>query len=229
VASGVAGAAPASIAGHLAEFQNPYTNDVVNTTLAGYDQAAGRQRASDQLGLAGDATFGGSGGSILQAMDNQNLNMGRAQTEAQLRDQGFNTALSGATAQGGLDAQAQAQKLAAAQTLSGNASAQNAADNQNVVTQSNIGQILQALSQARAGAPINTAGSLASIYGNPAFGLLHGANQAGTANSTTNGTSTTTSSDPMGSLGSLLEGLGAVGFAPFTGGASLAGLAAVGH
>jgi hypothetical protein len=205
VANGVAGAAPASVSSHLAEFQNPYTNDVVNTTLAGYDQAAGRQRASDQLGLAGDATFGGSGGSILQAMDNQNLNMGRAQTEAQLRNQGFDTAMTGATSQAGLDSTAQAQRLAAAGVLSGNAAAQSAAQNQNVQTQSQIAQLLQQIDQAKAAAPISAAGSLASIYGNPAFGLLHGSTAAGTTNGTTNGTTTESSSDPMKAIGTAVQ------------------------
>lgn len=224
LASGVGSANTPSIAGHLGEFMSPYTNDVVNTTLAGYDKNAGYSRAGDTLARAGDSTFGGSGGAIQTALNEQNIAQGRAQTEAQLRNQGFQTALGGATSQAGLDAGTQQQRLGAAGVMSGNASAEGANANQNIQTQSGIGQILQQLAQARAGAPINSLQSLSSIYGALPLGLLHGDTSNGTNNSTTNGTSTTTSSDPMGTLGSLAMGAGAL----MSGGALLPFMAAGG-
>lgn len=59
---------------------------------------------------------------------------------------------------------------------------------------------------------------------NSALGLI-----PATTNSTTNGTTVQTSSNPLGAIGSLIQGLGAIGLAPFTGGASLGGLAGLIH
>lgn len=212
--------AGASLLDGLAGYMSPYTDQVVNTSLADYDHNAGYTRAQDTLARAGDETFGGSGGAIQTAMSNDNIDRGRATLDAQLRDQDFQVGagLSGQDAQRRQEAQAAsaANAIAAAQGLSVNATAQNNAANTNINTQSTIGQILQLLAQQRAAAPLATAGALDSMWSALPLGLLHGQTSDGTQNST--GTSNTTTSDPMGSLaslvsagGSLATGLGSMG------------------
>lgn len=79
-----------SILPNLQAYMSPYTNDVVNTTLANYDRSAGANRAQQMLSIGGmDDTFGGSGAmSYLGNFDASNQ-LNRAQTEGGLRDQGF--------------------------------------------------------------------------------------------------------------------------------------------
>lgn len=81
----------ASLLDNLKAYMSPYTNDVVKSTLAGFDQNAGMTQAQQALDLARSGAFGGSGAAITQSMTNQGLAMARAQQEAGLRDQAFNT------------------------------------------------------------------------------------------------------------------------------------------
>jgi hypothetical protein len=75
----------------MSAYQNPYTNQVVNATLANYDQNANNQlnalRASRGAGSAFGDRANLSDGSFLNQSD-----LNRVQTEAQLRNAGFNTA-----------------------------------------------------------------------------------------------------------------------------------------
>lgn len=222
IAGGVANEANPSIAGHLKEFMNPYTNDVVNTTLAGYDKNAGYSRAGDTLARAGDSTFGGSGGAIQTALNEQNIAQGRAQTEAQLRDQGFQTALGGATSQAGLDAQTQAQRLAAASQLTTNANDFGANQRANIDTQAGIGGTLQSLDQAKAASPLTLATIASGLYGALPLNLLHGSNTNGTVSGTSNSTGTETTSDPLGQISKLLQAIGSLGGGGGGGGRSAA-------
>jgi hypothetical protein len=81
----------ASLLDNLKAYMSPYTNAVVKSTLAGFDQNAGMTQAQQALDLARSGAFGGSGAAITQSMTNQGLAMARAQQEAGLRDQAFNT------------------------------------------------------------------------------------------------------------------------------------------
>lgn len=207
ILTGVAGAGPQhvgeqNIADYLQRFQDPYTNDVVNTTLAGFDQSAGRTRAQQQLDLAGDTTFGGSGGSILRSLTEGELGRGRASTEAQIRDQGFQTALGAATSQAGfnqqtglanagLGEQALSRQAGAATSLADVGAAGNADTRANIGLQGGIGDLLRQIKAAQAGAPITALGANADILGKTPFDLLKGSNAtgslSGTSNTTTSG------------------------------------------
>jgi hypothetical protein len=198
---------------NLSAWMNPYTNDVVNTTLAGFDENAGRTRASQQLDLANDSTFGGSGGSILRSLTERGLAQDRAGTEASLRDQAFNTAagyssqdadrtqqaslanlsadLTRATAnqnalnQGGQFNAGQhdadlSRQLAVGEGLAGIGTAAGAEGRSNLTTQADIGAMLQALAQQKAGAPMAQTGALAQMFGSLPLGLTHGTQSDGT-------------------------------------------------
>lgn len=209
----------ASLLDNLQSYMNPYTNDVVNTTLKGYDQNSDITRTNQALGIARTKAFGGSGEALTKSLTEGQLATGRAQTEAQLRDQAFNTGagLSLSDAQlrqqnsefnAGQKDSALTRGLAAAQGLTGNAAAKTGAENTNIATQGNIGSILQQLDQAKAGAPLNVLQTLAGITGSLPLNLYQG--------QTTDGTTVTKSSNPLGALASL-AGLAAI---PFTGGLS---------
>ncbi len=73
-------------------YQDPYLRDVVDTTLADFDQNAGQLRARQAAQAAGNRAFGGSRYAIQEAQTEGELARGRASTAAKLRSDGFNTA-----------------------------------------------------------------------------------------------------------------------------------------
>jgi hypothetical protein len=206
---------------------SPYLNDVVNTTLKGYDDNANQTRQGQMLDLANDSTFGGSGGSILRALTEGQIGQGRAATEAGLRQQGFETALGAANNDANryqntndlnaqLSAQGQDRTLSAAAQLQNLITSNDANARANLAAQGDIGAQLRDIEQQRLGAPLNLLATQAGLFGSLPLGLLHG--QVGDSTGQSNGTSTTTVSDPLGSLSSLMSGAGslAMGLAAFS-------------
>lgn len=198
---------PNSILPNLQAYMSPYTHDVVDSSLADYDFGAGQTRAANRLALAGDDTFGGSGGAIQTALSEDAIDRGRASLSAQLRDQGFTTGagLAGQDADRRQQAQlanmaafnrarefnageadtAAARQAAAAQGLAQTATSQQAAQTGAIDTQAQIGGILQALQQAQQGAPLTVNSALSGDYSSlvGALSLLHGQNSTGTSTS----------------------------------------------
>lgn len=203
ILNGVAGAGPQNVQGvniadYIKQFQNPYTEDVVNTSLAKYDQGAGQQQASADLAQAQDSTFGGSGGSILQSDLKSKLALDRGGLAAGLYSNGFDRASSLATTQAANDLQtrlananfgetALARQGAAAGGLADVAGAQGADSRANIDTQSRIGDILRQIAAAKAGAPIATLGAESSLLNGLPLDLFKGQNATGSLS----GTSTT--------------------------------------
>lgn len=73
----------------MADYQNPYGQQVIDATMADFDQYAGTQRAAmDAKGAYGGA-FGGSRWGIAEGQLEGELSRGRASTLASLRDQQF--------------------------------------------------------------------------------------------------------------------------------------------
>ena len=226
----------ASLLSNLGAYMSPYTNDVVKSTLAGFDQNAGMTQAQQALDLARSGAFGGSGAAITQSMTNQGLAMARAQQEAGLRDQAFNTGANLSNMDAGriqeanqmnaqLEAQAKSQNanLAyqiaaanAANALQGRGQTAdmllngNANDRANIQLQGVLGSDMREIDQARLNAPIDILKTQVALNQGIPANLFRG------ETSDMNGTNTTTSktSDPLGTLGSLammvaLPGIGA--------------------
>jgi hypothetical protein len=80
-----------SLLTNLDDYMNPYTEDVVDTTLAGFDENAGRIEAQQQAQAAQNGAFGGSRYGVLEAITQGELARERAGTEAGLRSDAFNT------------------------------------------------------------------------------------------------------------------------------------------
>ena len=110
--------------GEVGKYMNPELNSVVNTTLAGYDENAARQRASMQARAAGAGAFGGSRYGVAEGVYDADTSRNRASTEAQLRSSAYDRATgllgtdvgsvnTGKLTQAGFNQQSNAQNAAA--------------------------------------------------------------------------------------------------------------------
>ena len=117
IASRAASYAPDTIAAGMATYQNPYTEQVVNTTLSDIDRA--RQMANQQTAAQAvrARAFGGSRQGVAEAETNRAAMEQAARTAAQLRSQGFQTAGELAARDIGFGLQGATQDIAAAQQL----------------------------------------------------------------------------------------------------------------
>lgn len=90
------GGGPTANAGLIKSFENPYTDDVVNSTLANVD----RSNAIQQNDLTGNAiasgAWGGDRAGVAKAELDRTQGLARAQTEAQLRASGYSQAVGAA-------------------------------------------------------------------------------------------------------------------------------------
>jgi hypothetical protein len=234
----VAGAGPSTvqagdIQGGIAGFMNPYMKDVVDTSLADYNQGAGYTRAENKLALAGDTTFGGSGGAIQTMLSNDALDRGRGTLAAGLRSGAYDRAASLAAQQANMNQQASLasgqfneQALSrqgdAATGMANIAGAQGADSRANIGTQADMGAILRQIAAARAGAPIATLGAESGLISGLPLDLFRGSNATGSLSGTTN---TTQSGMDIGQLLQMAAGAGLM-FVPggqAAGGALLAG------
>lgn len=90
---------------NIGQFMNPYTSEVIDRT--GADIGAAQQMAMNQLGAQATAAraFGGSRQGVAEAQTNAGFIKQLADTSANLRQQGFNTALGAAQQQQGMMSQ----------------------------------------------------------------------------------------------------------------------------
>ncbi len=79
-------------AGYMDDYLNPYTEQVVDTTLADMDENAGTIRAQQAANAARNGGFGGSRFAIQEAQTEGELGRARAASAAGLRSNAFNTA-----------------------------------------------------------------------------------------------------------------------------------------
>jgi hypothetical protein len=77
---------------YMGAYNNPYQQQVIDTTLAGYDRNTAQQAAQMQAQAAKAGAFGGSRYGLAQGQFAADTGLNRASTEAQLRSQGFDKA-----------------------------------------------------------------------------------------------------------------------------------------
>lgn len=212
-----------SLLPNLNSYMSPYTDSVVNSTLAQYDKNAGQTRAQDALDMAGSGALGGSGAAITNSLTNQNLAMGRNTAVSGLYDQAFNTGAGlsnedagrqqemaiqnlGATNQaaqfGASAANDAAQFNAGANNTQSQFNAQQLADQQTrqmAATQqlAALGGQQQQTTQNQLSAPISLLGTQVSLLGGQPLNMFVGQNQTGT------GTTTTTSNPGLAGIAGL--------------------------
>jgi len=204
----------ASLLDNLDNYMSPYTKSVVDAALADFDYGAGKTRAQQDLDIANAGAFGGSGSALTRSMTEDSLARSRASTSANLHDQAFNVGagLSGQDAdrrQAASIANAQLAEQAASRRLQAGSALANIS-NANIGQLASVGDYYRQMEQQRLQAPISLLGTQAGLVGGLPLQLFQG------------NVSTSKTSDPIGQFAALAGGLGALGLAPFTGGASAA-------
>jgi len=168
----------ASLLDHIGDYQNPYRDQVVSTSLADFDADAARTRAAQTLDLAGQGAFGGSGAALTRSLTESELARARATQDAKLRADMFNT---GANLSN-LDADRRQQASAANAQLSQqdrqwkaqlglDRQASNRAD---IATQAQVGQQLRGADQATRSAPLSVLSQAIDMFSGLPTSLFHG-------------------------------------------------------
>jgi len=201
----------------MKDYESPYTKQVVDAALADFDFGAGQTRAQQDLSLAGNQAFGGSGAALTRSMTEDALTRGRASTSANLRDQGFSRAaeLGGKDAASFTAADATNANLAEARASRQIAAGGQLAGltSQELGQQLSLGEYLRQVESERLQAPISLLGTQAGLTSQLPYNLFNG--QTSTQK---------TSGGTLGAIGSGLLGAASLFAAPMTGGLSLGGL-----
>lgn len=103
----------------IAYYQNPFTQSVVNSTLAGLQQQQGQQLAQQQAEAIKAGAFGGDRAGIQRAMLQGQQGLATAQAISPLMMQGYQQGVQTAMGQQGVMAQDLQRQLAAGQQLGG--------------------------------------------------------------------------------------------------------------
>jgi hypothetical protein len=80
----------------LSKYLNPYTQDVIDTSLGDLERSREIQRVADQQSATAAGAFGGSRQGVADSLTNDSYLRNAASTAANLRSQGYNTALGAA-------------------------------------------------------------------------------------------------------------------------------------
>ncbi len=121
-----------SLLTNLQDYMNPYINDVVDTSLSGFDEDRGRIEAQQAAAAARSGAFGGSRFGVQEGITQGELGRQRADLEAGLRSDAFNTGA-------GLSADDAGRRQSASAT---NAAARNAAEQQRLNAEMQRAQML---------------------------------------------------------------------------------------
>jgi hypothetical protein len=195
----------------LEGYQNPYREQVIDTTLTGYDEQAAMKRAQLAAQQAQGQKFSGSGSTIESALFNRGVLQDRAGTEAGLRSDGFDRATGLATSDLNREAETSRFNASAANQMR---MAEREAALQDIGVLSGLGATQREIEREKLGAEPELLKLIAALQSSQPYSLFRGETRTG--NETSNSTSKT--SDPLGTLGSLLgaagsaaSGLGSMG------------------
>jgi hypothetical protein len=147
------------------DYGNPYTEGVINSSLAGYDDQAGRTAAGNAAAAAKNNAFGGSRYGILESQQQQDSNLGRAKLESGLRSDAYDKGVTN--------------KLNTAGLLGSLGSSLGAGQRADIDEQLKAGGLQQQQDQQQRTADITLAQIMGSLYGQGQYGLFQGANSTG--------------------------------------------------
>jgi len=190
----------ASVLDNLDKYYNPFQKQITDPVMADLDANAGKVRAAQDLAIAGQGAFGGSGAALTKSATEGELGRARASTLGDLLSRMFteSTNLSGqdatrrqaaSEADANLAMQNRAQTLAAAQQLAGLSSDYDATQRANIATQEAAGAVNRGIATETAQAPFNLQDWLNQAYAGLDPALFTGSTQV--KNSKTTGTGRT--------------------------------------
>lgn len=197
------GVGGSSLLSNLDAYQSPYTQDVVDTTLADYGDQAGRTLAAQAASGAKNQALGGSRFGIREAQTSSDLLRGGATLEAGLRDQGFTRAagLAGQDADRFQQAQIANQgaesndlmrQLQASGLLGTLANSQGSNARSDIDTQAGLGADMRGIDEQQRQAQLGLLGSVGGLLGQGQFGLMNGVDTTDHSVGTSSGTGTMT-------------------------------------
>jgi hypothetical protein len=189
-------------------YSNPFDQQVIDTTLAGYDQDAGQRQAQLEAAGARNGAFGGSRFGIAEGQLGADLALGRGQLEGGLRQTGFNLANqfgmqdAGAGNQmlqfnAGQQDNAANRQLQAAGLLGDLSNSYDANTRADLGLMSGLGEQQRGIESAYAGAPLSQLQAMGQLSGLTPYDILVGRNTAGTQTGTMSGTNVTSQTPSM--------------------------------
>jgi hypothetical protein len=182
--------------GQIAQFMNPYTQNVLNTSNAQFDQNSGVQNAELAAQGAASGAFGGSRFGVAQGVLGGQQALARGQLDANILGTGYQSAVTSAlsNAQQGLNAG----------IASGNLGSQEGASNiANIAQLANLGGAQQSTAQAQATAPIALAQAQTGLLSNLPLSMYTGQNLVGNL---TQNTQTSSTPSALSDITGLLSG-----------------------
>ncbi|OXE35487.1 MAG: hypothetical protein CGW95_13510 [Phenylobacterium zucineum] len=214
-------AVSASLLDNLEAYQLPYRKQVTDAAMADFDAEAGRTRAAQDLSMAGEGAFSGSGAALTRSQTEGELARARSAQLSKLLADMYTTSASLA----GQDAdrrqqvslanaqmaqqdmaqkaqmvlQDQAQKAQMAQFLAQHGLDQDANTRANIAAQAALGAQLRGVDQTQKQAPMTTLGQQIEMFSGLPASLFAGQ----VSDSQGSGTSSTTEAD--GTLGNYLS------------------------
>lgn len=192
-------------------YMNPYVENVIDTSLAGFDESAGMNRARLAAQQARGQKFTGSGSAIERALFERGSNMDRAGLEAGLRSGGYDraTALASEDVQRAQQADqfGRASQLQATGLLGDLAQAGGANDRADLGLLADLGGQEREIDRQNKGAEANLLALISALNSSQPYGLFRGqtSNQVGTT--TTKGKESGLGT-ALDSIGGLLQGAG---------------------
>lgn len=180
----------ASLLDNIGAYMNPYRDQVTNAAMADFDADAGRTRATQDLALAGQGAFGGSGAALTKSLTEGELARARNSQLSKLNADMFNAgaALSGQDADRRQQASAANAQLAMqhAQWQGQLGLDRQANDRANVAAQAGVGAQLRGVDQAYRDAPTTALSKQVEMFSGLPLNLFHGqtSDSTGTRNST---------------------------------------------
>lgn len=190
----------------LDAYMNPWLDDVVDTTLTGFDEQSGMNRAQLAANQARGQKFSGSGSAIERALFERGNIQDRSKTEADLRSGGFDRAA--ALAMQDLDRTTQNDQFNTSARYQGAGLLGDLADrgatNQraDIGLLSDLGDKEREIEREKLGAEPQLLQLISALNGGQNYNLFTGQ----TTDGSSEGTSVT--SDPMGAITGILGGVG---------------------
>ena len=153
-AAGIIGGNSSVGGSQIANFMNPYTSDVVNSTNRLFDQNSAQQNAALEAQGAASGAFGGSRFGVAQGVLGGQQDLARGNLDANLENTGYSQAVQSALQNASLGQQA-------GQNLTSLGNSETASNIANTAELANLGGAQQQTAQATATAPISLAQSMA--------------------------------------------------------------------